>query len=103
MNSQTVSVAVGQDTLLEYPEIFFGNLRNPAGSSSNVMIAPGMANATIMDTNEAVIGFSGNYSATEGNTVNLVLDVISGTLARKVVVRVITADGSAQGKCLMMS
>ena len=96
--AQMVDVQVEDDALLENPETFFGNLRLPTGSTSNARLAPSRANATIMDTDAAVIGFSGNYTVTEGGTVNLVLNVISGTLARDVVLRVTTNDGSAQGK-----
>ncbi len=94
MSSLIAAVNTLEDSFLEHPEIFFGNLRLPAGSTANVMLVADMANATIT---AAVIGFSGNYGIVEGGSVNIVLEVLSGVLEREVVIRVDTADGTAQG------
>ncbi len=97
MSSLIAAVNTLEDSFLEYPEIFFGNLRLPAGSTANVMLVPDMANATITDNDAAVIGFSGNYSIVEGGSVNIAVEVLSGVLEREVIIRVDTADGTAQG------
>ena len=100
MNSlfQIVPVMVMNDGLLEYEEVFFGNLTLPAGTTSSIRLIPSMATVAITDNNAAVIGFSRNYTVTEGGTVNLELEVLSGNLGREVVVSMSTADGTAQGK-----
>ena len=100
MNSllQIVPVMVMNDGLLEYEEVFYGNLTLPAGTTSNIRLIPSMADVTITDNDAAVIGFSRNYTVTEGGTVNLELEVLSGNPGREVVVSVSTADGTAQGK-----
>ena len=96
--SHSIPVMVVNDSLLEYAEVFWGNLKHPEGSTSSIELFPSIANVTITDKNAAVIGFSGNYTVTEGDTVNLELEVLSGSLGREVVVSVSTADGTAQGK-----
>ena len=93
-----IPVMVMNDGLLEYEEVFFGNLTLPAGTTSNIRLIPSMAAVAITDNNAAVIGFRGNYTVTEGGIVNLELEVLSGNLGREVVVSVSTADGTAQGK-----
>ena len=95
---QIVPVMVMNDGLLEYEEVFFGNLTLPAGTTSNIRLIPPMATVAITDNDAAVIGFSRNYTVTEGGTVNLELEVLSGNLGREVEVNVSTADGTAQGK-----
>ena len=92
-----IPVMVMNDGLLEYEEVFFGNLTLPAGTTS-IRLIPSMAAVAITDNNAAVIGFRGNYTVTEGGIVNLELEVLSGNLDREVVVSVSTADGTAQGK-----
>ena len=95
---QIVPVMVMNDGLFEYEEVFFGNLTLPAGTTSNIRLIPPMATVAITDNDAAVIGFSRNYTVTEGGTVNLELEVLSGNLGREVEVSVSTADGTAQGK-----
>ena len=96
--SHIIPVMVMNDDLLEYEEVFFGNLTVPEGTTSSFRLIPSMAAVTITDNNAAVIGFSGNYTVTESGIVNLELEVLSGSLGREVVVSVSTADGTAQGK-----
>ena len=93
-----IPVMVMNDDLLEYEEVFFGNLTVPEGITSSFRLIPSMAAVTITDNNAAVIGFSGNYTVTESGIVNLELEVLSGSLGREVVVSVSTADGTARGK-----
>ena len=64
------------DGLLEYEEVFFGNLTLPEGTTSSIRLIPSMATVAITDNNAAVIGFSRNY--------NLELEVLSGNLGREV-------------------
>ena len=45
--------------LLEYEEVFFGNLTLPAGTTSNIRLIPSIAAVAIIDNNAAAIGFSG--------------------------------------------
>ena len=96
-----VSISVLDDMLLELVEMFNGNLRVP--STSNIILNPAVATATIIDNDNVVIGFPGNYEVIEGvnRTVTIELVVLSGTLGREVVVSVSTADGSAIGKCIV--
>jgi hypothetical protein len=46
---QTVQVPIINDNLVEFEEMFFGNLRLPAGSTALVRFSPDIANATIVD------------------------------------------------------
>ena len=97
-SSFTVAIATLNDGLLENPESFFGNLRVLPGTPSSIILAPAQARATIMDNDVAVIGFNRNYTVPEGSSANLQLEVLSGTLAREVVISVSTNDGSAEGR-----
>ena len=97
-SSFMVAIATLNDGLLENPESYFGSLRVLPGTPSSVMLAPAQARATIMDNDIAVIGFNRNYTVPEGGSANLQLEVLSGTLAREVVISVSTNDGSAEGR-----
>ena len=92
-----VSIPVLEDMLLELDEMFNGNLQSP--SIAGVILDPAVASATILDNDNVVIGFLSNYEVTEGvnNTVTVELEVLSGTLAREVVICVSTQDESAIG------
>ena len=48
-SNQTVSVPIASDGMYENEEIFFGNLRLPAGSQARVDFNPMRANAMIID------------------------------------------------------
>ena len=49
IQSQVASIPVVDDDLAEIDELFYGNLRLPAGSIFTVEFDPGRANATILD------------------------------------------------------
>ena len=93
-----ISVPVLDDMFLELDEIFNGNLRS--SSIAGVILDPAVASATILDNDNVVIGFLDNYEVTEGvnSTVTVELEVLSGILAREVVISVSTQDNSANGK-----
>lgn len=96
--SHVIPVMVASDEVLENTEVFYGRLKLPQGSMSNIMLIPPAANVTIIDNNNAVIGFSGNYTVIEGGTINLELVLLSGSLGREVIVSISTNDSTAQGK-----
>lgn len=98
-----VYVTVVEDTILENIEMFTGGLRSP--SSTNIILDPATASATILDDDNVLIGFLSDYEVTEGvnNTVTIELAVLLGTLGRDIEVSVSTLDGSAEGEyvCVM--
>ena len=98
--SLEVPVDIFDDDLLELSEVFFGNLRLPAGSAGDrVTFSPGRATATIVDNDAAIIGFVDDYRVIEGVdfSVSVPILVLEGQLGRSVVVRVFTIIGSAEG------
>ena len=58
MSFATVDVPIVNDTLYENDEVFYGNLRLPAGAVNGVEFDPMRANATIIDDDSELYSWS---------------------------------------------